>query len=149
MKKFVIDAWEKHKNDLRENFRKDPNIWREWYKDIVTTIYQTLFPKQLDLNHIIEIDDGDYQGSLLFVVPFNKYQPAPYEYLTTWVSYGSCSGCDTLIYIKEKCPWGGTDKEISKETLDELMRLALDIARNTRLFRDNPYDSKWNEETEY
>lgn len=43
------------------------------------------------------IDDGHYQGTLLFVVPEDCYQPS--RYYVTKVSYGSCSGCDTMQAI--------------------------------------------------
>lgn len=146
MKKFAIEAWEKHKDELREKFRKDPDIWREEYKDIVTTIYQTLFPDQLKLDRITQVDDGDYQGSLLFLVPSYAYQPTQYEYLTTWVDYGSCSGCDALQAIQEEFPWPGTGGEVSETALDDLMALAFDIVRHTELFRPHPYQDEWNEE---
>lgn len=47
-----------------------------------------------DLHRIHEINDGDYQGTLVFVVGARGYQP--YKYWITKVSYGSCSGCDAL-----------------------------------------------------
>lgn len=43
---------------------------------------------------IHEIDDGDYQGTLLYVIPANTYQPSDYWFVKVY--YGSCSGCDTL-----------------------------------------------------
>lgn len=47
-----------------------------------------------DPTRIHKIDDGDWQGTLLFVVAADGYQPDTYWF--TKVDYGSCSGCDTL-----------------------------------------------------
>ena len=44
------------------------------------------------------IDDGDYQGTLLYIIPEKGYQPS--EYWAVKVSYGSCSGCDTMESIR-------------------------------------------------
>lgn len=49
---------------------------------------------------ITTIDNGDYQGTQLFVMPMNTYQPCEYEYIMTYANYGSCSGCDTLLSIQ-------------------------------------------------
>ena len=48
-----------------------------------------------DPERIHAIDDGDYQGTRVFVVAAQGYQPFDYWY--TKVSYGSCSGCDSLL----------------------------------------------------
>lgn len=47
---------------------------------------------------IHQIDDGDYQGTLVFVIAANGYQPSDYWYVK--IAYGSCSGCDTLEGIR-------------------------------------------------
>lgn len=52
------------------------------------------YGEQPDPTRIHQIDDGDYQGTYVFVVATAGYQP--YVYYATLVSYGSCSGCDTL-----------------------------------------------------
>lgn len=80
-----------------------------WLKEQDWTDYQTLLKKSIEIicdrvefdygeepdpTRIHVIDDGDYQGTLLFVVGAADYQPSAYWYTT--VSYGSCSGCDAL-----------------------------------------------------
>lgn len=52
-----------------------------------------------DPERITVINDGDYQGTILFVIGAKGYQP--YKYYYTKVSYGSCSGCDTLQAVNE------------------------------------------------
>lgn len=53
----------------------------------------------LDWNRITKINDGDYQGTLIFIIPLQDYQPNYYQYYGTWVNYGSCSYCDTMLSI--------------------------------------------------
>jgi len=52
-----------------------------------------------DYRNIHEIDDGEYQGALLFVVPELDYQPC--NYFIFKVEYGSCAWCDTLQEIHD------------------------------------------------
>lgn len=47
-----------------------------------------------DVERIHQIDDGDWQGTLVFVIAAVGYQPN--AYWVTKVGYGSCSGCDAL-----------------------------------------------------
>ena len=47
-----------------------------------------------DIERITKIDHGSYQGTILFIIGATGYQPS--EYWAVFVSYGSCSGCDTL-----------------------------------------------------
>ena len=51
-----------------------------------------------DPNRITEIDHGDYQGTLVYVIAERDYQPNVYWY--AMVAYGSCSGCDSLEAIR-------------------------------------------------
>lgn len=55
---------------------------------------------KFNIDNISEINDGDYQGTLLYTIPFDTYQPLSYEYIITFCGYGSCSGCDTLQKLK-------------------------------------------------
>lgn len=52
-----------------------------------------------DPERIHRIDDGDYQGTLLFVIGARGYQPS--TYWAVKVGYGSCSGCDTYQAVRE------------------------------------------------
>lgn len=88
------------------------------YMDIVRAVVENL--EGLDPNRIHEIDDGDYQGTLVYVIAEESYQP--HEYVTARVWYGSCSGCDTLEAIRM---YG--DDAPTPEQLDDYMKLARDI----------------------
>lgn len=70
-------------------------------------------------NRITVIDDGDCQGTLLFVIPENCYQPSEYYYVK--VGYGSCSGCDTLLWVLECYKYN------KEKALEDLMTLALHV----------------------
>lgn len=77
-----------------------------WYTDYRSLLESAVLPflepvgeryDALDLREsprVHEIDDGDYQGTLLFAVTDNSYQPD--QYVLFKVGYGSCSGCDTI-----------------------------------------------------
>ena len=66
-----------------------------------------------DYRNIHEVDDGEYRGTLLFVVPELDYQPS--NYFIFKVEYGSCRLCDTLQGIHD-CK-DETEKAQSYETL--------------------------------
>lgn len=48
-----------------------------------------------------KINDGDYQGTLLFFCHRCMYQPSIYEYYWTHIDYGSCTGCDTMLRAED------------------------------------------------
>lgn len=54
---------------------------------------------RMDPHRIHEINDGDYQGTLVYIISEQGYQPSSYFIMK--VSYGSCSGCDTLQSIRD------------------------------------------------
>ena len=93
---------------------------------------RTYFYHEADIEHIHEIDDGDYQGTYIYLIPFDTYEPSESDYMMTYVGYGSCSGCDTLQSIKYDC--------VSlKEQWRELKTLCRDIICNTI----KPYNGGW------
>lgn len=70
------------------------------YKEVVQAVVEAVTGDEyddIDPERIHQIDDGDYQGTLLFVIAAKSYQPSDYWYVK--VGYGSCSGCDTLQSI--------------------------------------------------
>lgn len=77
-----------------------------------------------DLIHCI--DDGSYQGTLVYVIPEAGYQPSRYWYCR--IAYGSCSACDTLEGILTTYEF---DDRI-ETALDDLMALCLHIVQGTR-----------------
>lgn len=91
-----IDRFQEIKPKLLEKFSiKEPKS----YEDIFKQTIKMMFPEYDDLEYpdferITVIDDGDYQGTLVFVVSSRDYQPR--DYWVSSVDYGSCSSCDTF-----------------------------------------------------
>ena len=129
MIKNFVDIYMEHKGEMKDYFSKQHP---EEYKDIVTKAveiiakYDKNYPT-MDAENIHEINDGDYQGTLLYIIPADKYQPD--HYWAVFVDYGSCSGCDTLEAIRMYDDYDQTPK---KEQVDDYMMLALHIVQHIK-----------------
>lgn len=140
MIKEYIEKFRTNKHLLREYFAStDQNEYGDYLailkKIIEICIYEKYTDDEFDTDRITEIDDGDYSGTLLYLIPRDMYEPAEYDYLTTWVDYGSCCVCDTLQAIQSrssnyKSPWLPTEKQV-----DEYMTLALHMVEHMEWFR--------------
>lgn len=100
----------------------------EDYKAVVKAVVQTVAGDEyghMDAARIHEIDDGDYQGTLVYVIGAEGYQPSDYWYVK--VGYGSCSGCDTLEAIR--CY---EDDKPSKDQVKQYMTLALHVVQGLK-----------------
>lgn len=135
MIKICKERWALKEKELREkissmSLEEIENL--EYAKLVEITMNTILNCDELELNieRIHEIDDGDYQGTLVYLIPFDTYQPGAYEYLMTYVGYGSCSGCDTLLSII-----GYTVGEVTEEMINDLVTLCRDLIMNII----NPY----------
>lgn len=102
-----VKSWDQRKGLLEEHIRKqrqediDYEQLVKWLIEIVINpAVNPAVEYKLNAERIHTIDDGDYQGSLLFIVPPDTYQPLVTGYLFTYVEYGSCSGCDILESIR-------------------------------------------------
>lgn len=120
-------AWFANLHTMREKFTaKHPDD----YKDVVKAVVEMLADASDDYDkpdpeRIHEIDDGHYQGTLVYVIGASGYQPSRYWYVK--VSYGSCSGCDTLQAISDYSSEPPNDTQVS-----EYMTLALHIVQGLR-----------------
>lgn len=145
MLKYCLRKWDENKKKLEEELLKDPLLNNCEYKHIVEKVVEIILNTNeeclWDSEGITEIDDGDYQGTLLFLIPRKTYQPLEYEYLMTYVGYGSCSGCDTLQAIQED--YG--ENPISEDQLKDYMALCKDIITNMI----KPYNCGWRNEEEF
>ena len=103
---YCLGKWYRNKSALKDALMNDKEIRTCSYKYLVELVVKHILNDskeddcEWNVSKITEIDDGDYQGTLLFVIPKDRYQPQEYEYLITYVGYGSCSGCDTLQDIQ-------------------------------------------------
>jgi hypothetical protein len=107
MDKVIIDAWDRYNHKLKDYFKKTRQDEYNSYLALLTKTIEIIFPEYVDENRdyrldhtrITEIDYGQYQGTLMFVIANDNYQPNPGDHWYTSVDYGSCSGCDTLQRI--------------------------------------------------
>lgn len=127
--------WFERNHEVRSKFEeKIPNH----YTDIVASVVEMLHDEDeygsIDPNRIHKIDDGDYQGTLLYVIGDSSYQPSTYWYVK--ISYGSCSVCDTLQDIIEGGYGHDSEEEAQawkRQAVDKLMTLALHIVQGLKL----------------
>lgn len=105
VKEFCL-AWEKNKGKLEEYFRTTKQDEYGNYEDLVKLLFDIVINPyvesdyyRFDTENILVIDDGDYQGTQVFILHRNVYQPIVEDYVYTNTYYGSCSCCDTLQAI--------------------------------------------------
>lgn len=147
MMKIAIDKWNKNKDVLKlalSNLDHFPCCYAELVEMAFKYIWNTdaLSWCELDIEAITEIDNGDYQGTYIYIIPFDTYQPSEWEYLMTFAGYGSCSGCDTLQRIESL---GDYDAPPNDVQVKELLQLCKDIICNTI----RPYNKGWYHESAF
>lgn len=147
MIKFCLEQWDKNKERLEDRLDGDRKLNSCDYEYLVKLVVNYVlndeeprYGEDYDSENITVIDDGHYQGTLLFVIPQKTYQPSEYEYLMTYVGYGSCSGCDTLQSIQA---WN--DEKPTKQQLKDYMTLCKDIVTN--MIR--PFNSGWRDDDKF
>lgn len=159
MIKFAVEQWDKNKDRLENHIIENLQSYEYCsYAELVEDVVKYILndeEERHDLDNyshkkITEIDDGSYQGTILYLIPLDMYQPDESEYLMTYVNYGSCSGYDALksvqcdisdaideeddFYTKEE-----RDK-IATRAVKDLMSLCLHLIQNTI----KPYNTGWN-----
>jgi len=126
-----IEKFNSDKNQLETIFsQKHPDD----YADILKVVLQILHEEEEDSSpnplRIHKIDDGDYQGTLVFVIGGSGYQPSDYWYVK--VGYGSCSGCDTLENIRRY-----SEEKPTPDQVKDYMTLALHIVQGLKKMGDD------------
>lgn len=126
IQKFV-DRFNANSSSLREKFAaKHPENYKEIVSFVVEAISDTSeCDESPDWSQVTMLDHGDYQGTLLFIMPKVGYQPSTYYYV--FVSYGSCSGCDTLEAIRDY-----QDGLPAEQQVNDYMTLALHIVQGIK-----------------
>ena len=146
MLKYCRDKWNENKDKLEKALREANNLNECEYKELVAMIVEYILnPGKDDYNtydpeRITVIDNGDYQGTQLFMIPMDTYQPEEYEYLLTYAGYGSCSGCDTLLSIQD---WG--EGKLTDSQVKDFMKLCKDLVCNIV----KPYNGGWREDDKF
>lgn len=122
-----VDRYQAREHELRARFaERHPGSYESIVKAVVELLHDPDDYGSIDPERIHAIDDGDYQGILLFVIAASGYQPSDYWYVR--VGYGSCSGCDTLEAIREE-KW---DDPPSTRQVEDYLTLALHVVQGLR-----------------
>lgn len=144
----AVNLWDAHKHKLEEYFKTTKTDEYSDYKSILKALTTHVLNAEIDdwaiengwrklnVDRITEVDDGDYQGTLLYLIPLDVYQPSEWDYLWTSVGYGSCSGCDTLQAIEVE----GVESRFPTEgQLRDYMMLALHLLQNMKYLCTHNY----------
>lgn len=127
MIKDIVERFMQAKPDLEKRLK---DAHPASYNELVKLVVQAINPEQEwdlpDPDRITEIDHGDYQGTLVYVIGATGYQPGMYWYVQ--IAYGSCSACDTLQGIQ-----GYDDTPPTKEQVSQYMTLALHIVQRMKV----------------
>lgn len=155
MIKFCKDQWNANRERLEKALRSDTQLNNCDYKYLLSLVVTHIlnpglesFAEGWSAENITVIDNGHYQGTLMFLIPMDRYQPSESDYLLTFVNYGSCSGCDTLMGIQDK---DRKDLKIFDDTppteqqLKDYMVLCKDLVTNIV----KPYNHGWREDERY
>lgn len=148
MIKYCLIQWHNNEANLRKHLGTKEEMLNYKYVDLLKLVVKYVLNgedggvhdipeyKYLpthDVENITIIGDGKYQGCLLFMIPVKTYMPAEYEYLMTYVDYGSCTCCDLLLRIQY-------DPEHDEDQLiKDIMTLCRDMV--TRMIMIKPYNT--------
>lgn len=128
----IVKQWEDNKHKLEEYFKTTSQSEYGSYRKIVIKIFELCLAENdehdgFNIERMTVIDDGHYQGTQIFIVPKNTYQPYVSDYIMTNTYYGSCSGCDTLQGI---C--GYSDELPDEDQVKNYMLLALHLVQKLK-----------------
>jgi hypothetical protein len=122
-----INTYMERKGELEKIYsEKRPEDYLEIVRNVVSILKDVGDYGRMSPDRIREIDDGDYQGTLVYVIAEEGYQPSDYWYVR--VCYGSCSGCDTLQEINaQSCGDQPTEQQVK-----DYMTLSLHIVEGLK-----------------
>lgn len=128
MIKEFISAWDTSKHDLEIYIRDHMHdMYMADYKDLVKLLFDVVINPNVNWKYSTEditvIDHGHYQGTQIFLLYNDTYQPDIGDYVYTSVDYGSCSCCDTLQGIQY-------DQTSEEEKVNDYMTLMLHLLQH-------------------
>lgn len=108
MIKEFVEAWDKNKDKLMEYFKTHSQEEYSQYQDLVKLLFNIVINpvlweekrEKFDISNMKIIDDGNYDGTLIFILLKAGFYYTTEGYIYTSVNYGSCPGCDTLQHIQ-------------------------------------------------
>jgi len=121
-----VKAWYANLGRMRAEFSSHPESYTHIVETVIKMLHDNVQGYCPDPTRITVIDHGDYQGTCLYVIAAEGYQPSKYWYV--YVSYGSCSGCDALEGIRIF-----RDDKPTEGQIEQYMTLALHIVQGLRL----------------
>jgi hypothetical protein len=125
-----VSRFDKQREALLAGFKaKHPDSYDDIVKAVVTAVTDEDEYRSPDPERIHKIDDGEYQGTLVYVIAAKGYQPSDYWYVK--VGYGSCSGCDTLQNISGYSHEPPTDQQAA-----DYLTLALHVMQGLKKMGD-------------
>lgn len=137
MIKEFIDRFQKNRDTLRAGFSAThPDDYKDIVEAVIRAVSDDVKYDSPDPSRIHVIDDGDYQGTLVYVIAAGGYQPDTYWYVK--VDYGSCSGCDTLQAISEYSSEPPTESQIN-----QYMMLATHILQGLKKMGDDDQEGTY------
>lgn len=124
-----ITIWDAHKSEIEQKIR-DADEYGISYSTLLKYFVEMIHDhsdeyEKPDPERITVINHGDYQGTLVFVIGSDGYQP--YTYWATKVSYGSCSGCDTIEAIR-----GYSYNPVTNKQVQDYMTLTLHMLQSLK-----------------
>lgn len=146
MIKEFVEAWDNRKDELEKYFETTRQEEYDSYEKIVKRLFDIVINPNINDNGyksifgfsdtfktdaILVIDDGDYQGTQIFILHPNTYQPEVELYVYTSVYYGSCSVCDTLQSIHQY-----DDDLPNEQQVKDYMTLRLHLLQKCHYMKD-------------
>jgi hypothetical protein len=132
MIKEFVEVFDKNRDVLKAEFSQRetmPSSYNSLVKRVVKILAESDYYPNPNPDKIHIIDDGHYQGTRVFLIPADQYQPS--TYFVCKISYGSCSYCDTFQNIMEGFSFYGDDPP-SEEIVSQLMNLALHVVQQMK-----------------
>lgn len=132
MEKDIIERWEKGKENLRNWLKVHEQSEYVNYKELVIALIENCLNYNVKSDERISTDidisdHGDYQGTQIFLIHRECYQPGCEDYWIFDNYYGSCSGCDTLLSISLYDNGLPTDSQV-----EEYMTLCLQLVQRMK-----------------
>lgn len=121
LKKFINENL-----DVIMGDREDFDCTNYDYENLLERTLFIIFDGYFEFDSIHQVGyDNDYQGTLVFTFCAKNNCDTPTGFYATFVYYGSCSGCDTLQYIKEKYV-----EEYQSKNHEEIVKDLLGLCRD-------------------
>ena len=130
MMKIMAEKWGRNSQKLKEALFK-VNASSIEYENLAALTFNIIWNDPDELCTVCtpaieQLGERGYSGDLVFVVPTDSDEIEPGTFFLTYISYGSCSGCDALYSIKDDI--GDVPPE---QTVEDLMLICKDLACNT------------------